>query len=468
MKFGAWLPDLDQYGHDGLVMARNVLPTPLGYGPVKTYSAVTTALPSAFRGGRTFRGVDGTVKLLVGTDDGLYSWSGTAWDSEVAGSYANDWQFAQFGDLAIAVQGAAPLKYTIGSGVGATLGGTPPNGKYITTVKDFVVIAGVDSANSTVYWSALNNAEGWTAGTDQSDIQIIPDGGEVTGLAGGEYMLVFQRDQIWRGQYVGTPYIFTFDKISQSIGCIAANSIAQAGRTIFFLSSRGFVSFTDGDIVLIGANKVDKTFFEFYSTADIEANVTVAVDPVRKLVIWAMPRRLWCYNWELDRWSDIEGDWFAVSTGATASFTLDQIDALYPGGVETVPGSFDDPIWQGGDPFLMIAANNGTLGSFGAETAQQATLMTPQIEVATGREIRIRSVRIDGDATASALVRIDARKRLGDSAVQSSSASIRGNGDTPVRASGRYIQATVVLAEGAEWSYAQGINYVQASGGARQ
>lgn len=77
-------------------------------------------------------------------------------------------------------------------------------------------------------------------------------------------------------------------------------------------------------------------------------------------------------------------------------------------------------------------------------------------------------MRIDSDITASALVRIDARKRLGDSAVQSSSTSIRTNGDTPVRASGRYMQATVVLAEGAEWSYAQGIDYVQASGGVRQ
>lgn len=221
MKIGSWLPDQPPHGHDGLVVARNVFATPMGYGPVKDYSAVTAALPETYQGGRVFIGIDGTVALLVGTSAGLYRYNGTGWDAEHADTYSNPWQFAQFGDLVIGAQGAAPVKYDISAGTAALLGGTPPNGKFITTVKDFVVIAGVDSANSTVYWSAINNAEGWTIGTDQADSQVIPDGGEVTGIAGGEYLLVFQREQIWRGQYVGTPLIYQFDKISQGVGCAA-------------------------------------------------------------------------------------------------------------------------------------------------------------------------------------------------------------------------------------------------------
>src|SRR3546814_442795 len=133
----------------------------------------------------------------------------------------------------------------------------------------------------------------------------------------------------------------------------------SAGRTVFFISSRGFCSITDGAINLIGANRTDTTFFSHYSTADIESSVTAAIDPIRKLVIWAMPRRLWCYNWELDRWADIEVDAFAVSTGATQRYTLEQIDVLYPGGLEAIPCSLDDPIFLGGEPFLMIVAEIG-------------------------------------------------------------------------------------------------------------
>lgn len=468
MKLGEWLPDQPLFGHDGLVHARNVFASPLGYEPVKAYSAVTTALPETYTGGKAFIGVDGTVKLLVGTAGGLYGYNGTTWDAEHAGSYSSPWQFAQFGDLVIGAQGGVPVKYDISSGTAGTLGGTPPNGRYITTVKDFVVISGVDSANSTVYWSAINNAEGWTVGTDQSDIQVIPDGGEVTGLAGGEYLLVFQREQIWRGQYVGVPFIFQFDKISQGVGCIAPNSIAQVGRTVYFIAQRGFMAFTDGQIQMIGANKVDRTFFNQYSVADIESQVSVAVDPIRKLVIWAMPRRLWCYNWELDRWSDVEGDFFAVSTGAETSFTLEQIEALYPGGIETVPGSLDDPIWSGGDPFLMIVAYGGTLGSFGASTTLEALISPAIMEPAKGRDIRIRSVRLDTDAVSGVRIEIEARKRLGDAATVYQSNSIRGNGDMPIRASGRYVQPRLIFQEDATWSYLNGFDFVQAAGGARQ
>ncbi|GLV28194.1 hypothetical protein TomTYG75_07170 [Sphingobium sp. TomTYG75] len=468
MKLGPWLPDQPNYGHDGLVHARNVFATPLGYEPVKAYSAITTALASTYQGGRAFIGIDGTVALLAGTAAGLYRWTGTAWDLEHSDTFTNPWQFAQFGDKVIGVQGAEPVEYDIAAGTAGLLGGTPPNGKFITTVKDFVVISGVDSANSTVYWSAINNSESWTPGTDQSDFQVIPDGGEVTGLAGGEYLLIFQRDQIWRGQYVGVPFIFQFDKISQGVGCIAPKSIVQVGRTVYFVSQRGFMAFTDGDIKMIGANKVDTTFFAQYSVADIESSVSVAVDPIRKLVIWAMPRRLWCYNWELDRWTDIEGSFFAVSTGAAASYTLDDIDALYPGGIETVPGSFDDPIWQGGDPFLLIAADDGTLGSFGASTTLEALISPALMDIGKGRDIRIRSVRLDTDAVSGVRLEIEARKRLGDSSTVYLSNSIRANGDMPIRASGRYVQPRLIFQEDAEWSFINGFDFVQAAAGGRQ
>jgi hypothetical protein len=453
VKFGEWLPDLPAYGHDGLTVARNVFPTALGYEPVKAYSAVTGALPSAWMGGRTFIGVDGTVVPLAGTNAGLYAYISGAWTNKYSASYSNKWQFAQFGDLAIGVQGAAPVKYTIASATGALLGGSPPNGAFITTAKDFVVISGVDSANSTVYWSAINNPEGWTPGTGQSDTQVLPDGGKVTGLAGGEYMLVFQRDQIWRGQYVGPPFIFQFDKVSQGIGCIAPNSIVQAGRTVYFLSSRGYCSFTD---------------FRQYSAAEIEDNVSAAIDPVRKLAVWAMPRRLWVHNFELGRWSDIEGSFTGVTTDATRSYTLEQISALYPGGIETIPGSLDDPIWSGGTSFLSIVAEDGTLGSFGSQTNLQAALTMALMEPAKGRDIRIRAARLDSDATGDVTLNIEGRHRLGDSPTAYSGSSIRMNGDMPIRASGRYVQPSITFAEGADWTYAQGLDFVMASPGARQ
>jgi len=464
MKFGPWLPDLPEFGHEGLVLARNVFATPLGYGPVKSYSAVTEALPSTWRGGKAFVGVDGTSVFLAGLDTGLYSYASGVWTQEVAGSYTGKWQFAQFGDLAIATQGGAPLKYTITSGAGTTLGGTPPNGRFVSTVKDFVFISGVADENSTVYWCAINNVEGWTVGTDQSDKQRLPDGGEITGQAGGEYALVFQRDQIWRAQYVGPPFIYQFDKVAQGVGCIAPNSICQAGRTVFFLSARGFCSFTDGAVELIGANQIDTTFFAQYGQPDIETSISAAVDPIRKLAVWSMPSRLWAYNFELKRWTDVEEDIFGVSTGTTVSVSLEDIDTLFPGGIDTVPGSLDDPIYKGGVPFLAVIANDGSIGTFGSQTNLEAYLKTAQLEPVKGRDTRIRAVRVDTDGYSDVWASLETRKRLGDAPTTSTGSNTRGNGDIPVRGSGRYIQPTVRFLEGADWSFAEGFEMIAARG----
>lgn len=470
MKLGPWRPDLAAFGHDGLVTARNVFPTLAGYEPVKAYSPVTVALGEAWNGGGSFRASDGTVALLAGTAIDLYVYSGTAWTSTAVGVYSSRWQFAQFGDLVISVMGSAPKKYTLTTGVTAALGGSPPNAKYVATVKDFVAMAGVDSANSTVYWSAINNAESWTPGTGQSDTQVIPDGGAITGLAGGEYLLVFQRNAIWRAQYVGVPFIFQFDKIVDGIGCTSPYSIVQIGRTVYFWSQRGFMSITDGQIDPIGAQQVDKTFIEQYSTAEIESNIWGTADPVRKQIVWAMPERLWCFNWDQGhdkRWIDVEADVFGVFQGLTSNKTLEQIAVLYPA-IEDVPYPLDDPIWSGGEPFLGIAANDRTLGSFGSGTNLRAEIASAYMEPIKGRDTRIRSVRVDSDVTSNMVVSLNCRDRMGDSDVQSISGAVRSNGDAAVRARGRYVQPTLVFAEGAAWTFVNGFEIVQAAGGARQ
>lgn len=467
MKFGPWRPDLAPYGHDGLVMARNVFPTLAGYEPVKAYSPVTAALSEAWTGGGAFKASDGTVALLAGTAANLYKYTDPTWTGTSAGSYSSRWQMAQFGDLVICCMGSAPKKYSLTAGTTAALGGSPPNARYVTTVKDFVVMSGVDSANSTVYWSAINNAEGWTPGTDQSDTQVIPDGGAITGITGGEYLLVFQRNAIWRAQYVGVPFIFTFDRISNGIGCTSPYSIVQIGRTVYFWSQRGFMSITDGEIKPIGAQQVDKTFLEQYSTAEIESNIWSAADPVKKQIIWAMPDRLWCYNWELDRWSDIEEDVFGVFQGMTSNWTLEQIAALYPA-IEDVPYPFDDPRWQGGQPFLGIAANDMTLGSFGSETTLRAEVVQTYVEPIPGKDARFWMMRLEGDATSGVTVTANTRQRLGDSDTIYTGGTIRNSGDIPIRASGRYVQMRVVFPQGTTWTYAHGLNIVDASLGGRR
>jgi hypothetical protein len=56
---------------------------------------------------------------------------------------------------------------------------------------------------------------------------------------------------------------FQFPEITPNFGCASSGSIAQAGRTIFFFSDRGFVALDDGTALRpIGNEKFDQSFRE--------------------------------------------------------------------------------------------------------------------------------------------------------------------------------------------------------------
>lgn len=464
--FGAWLPDLPQIGHPGLIMARNVYASPLGYRPVKALSSVTGALPVAWTGGGSFTGPDGTTATLAGTNGGLYAYITGSWTLKYSGSYSAAWQFAQFGSIVIGVNGGAPVKYTIAAASGAALGGSPPSASMIAIVRDFVFLAGDGSANATVSWSSINNAEGWTIGTNQCDKQPLPDGGPITGLAGGEYGLVFQETAIHRFSYVGSPVIFQRDKVSDGIGCIARGAVASHGRMTFFLSQRGFYVAEDGSVAPIGQDQVNDTFWNTYSRSEVQANIRCAIDPKRTLVMWSMPGRIWCYNWTLQRWTDFDlPGVMGISTGSNSAVSLETIDTLYPSGIDSVPYSLDDPIFSGGETMLTVAKSDNIIYSFGSSTSLGATFQLPWLEIFPGRTTRIRRSRVETDATTGLTLTIDGMPRLGSTPTTVQAMTITSTGHTPIRIFNRYLRPKVEIAEGTVWNFAKGLDFEAAPGG---
>ncbi len=459
------MPDQPPHGHDGLVTARNCYYLEGGYKPVKDVSAFTAALAAGWKGGGYFKGIGGNNKLLAGTNSGLNEYSGSAWALDFAAARTAPWFFGQFGDLVIAANGGAPTKYTLATSTGAALAGSPPTASMITIVDPgFVFLAGNSSAVSTVYWSGLEAPETWTVGTNQCDIQPLPDGGPVTGLAGGEYGLAFQADAIHQFAYVGGATIFNRRKVSSQIGCMTHGSIAQAGKKIFFLHRRGFYMYEDGGLAPIGKGRVDRTFLDTYSVSEIEANLRAAVDPDRSLVMWSMPDRLWIYNWDRDRWTDVLiPGLVGISTGASSSVTLETIAVSYPA-IEDVPVSFDDASWQGGSPVLLLAKSDNILYSLGSSSNLEAIFRLPQIEMYPGREAHVRNFRLIGDPVGCS-VSIDARRRLADMPVNTVAVSLRDNGDVPIRSSGRYLQPQITLGAASVWTYLQGFDMEARAGG---
>jgi hypothetical protein len=461
--YGPYEPDKPEHLSKGLEVADNVYPSPDGYRPFKAFDAVTEALPDTFQGAGAFVGSDGTVQLLAGTASDLYKFSATlSWTSVLGSLSADRWYFTQFNDHVIATNGGAPVDVDILAGTAALLGGSPPNAKLCTTVRDFVVLAD----GNTVTWSGFEDRAGWTAGLNQSGSKPMLSGGLVTGLTGGEYGLVFQRSQITRMSYVGVPTVWQWDVVSENIGCISPGSLAQVGDMRFFLSDRGFMKTDGSGVTPIGAERIDRTFLALYNQNDIDDFMYSGADPKNHIVVWAMPGKLWIYNYILDQWSTSTQDVRAAFVGFTAGVTLDDLDAIYPD-LDAMTPSLDDPIFLGGLPqFLAVNAAN-EIGTFKGDNLE-ATLDPPNLELVTGREARVSQLRPLTDATSGLTIRVTAKARLGDLGTETSFATMQDSGDIDCRISGRYLRPKVTIAAGADWSYFQGLDLNIVHGGGRR
>lgn len=341
IAFKEWLPDQPSI-LDSVSEANNVIPLAVGYGPFK--SAVTFSGAALEDLNNCFAAkLDNDVFIFAGGATKLFKVDNgdlSMVDESKSGGYTgtNRWQFLQFGTLAIASNGSEKIQsYDVNSSTAfADVSSDAPIAKYITAVRDFVVAGNIGAGTSPnkVQWSGINDASTWTStATSQSDYQIIPDGGDITGVVGGEFGIVFLEKAIVRMSYIGSPLIFQFDTISRNVGCIEGNSIAQYAGTAYFLSDDGFYATNGQTLTGIGSEKVDRYFFNNANIGDIDS-ISAAVDPERNLVIWnytnvSGSRSLLIYNFETQKWCEADTDVDYLSTLATPGATLDGLDAAY-------------------------------------------------------------------------------------------------------------------------------------------
>jgi hypothetical protein len=211
-----------------------------------------------------------------------------------------------------------------------------PKAKYVAVVRDFVVSANLDVGTNSnkLQWSDIANESYWSPGAaSQSDFQIIPDGGSIMGLTGGEIGLILMERAIVRMSYIGSPLIFQFDTIARGVGCLEGNSITKYSNMTYFLGEEGFYSCDGTSVTPIGNEKIDRWFFDNLDMS-LLYTISATTDPSKKLVIWDFPtasgRAFLIYNWQVGKWSS--GTTSVTKIGVAAASvakTLESLDADY-------------------------------------------------------------------------------------------------------------------------------------------
>ena len=288
-----------------------------------------------------------------------------------AGSYGNvgagkvtpkEWNFTTYGNQVMATNYFDPIQVwdpTAGAFADlltkevATGGIVSVKARFIATIRSFLVVANVnpdseggaglaatDARVYTLWWSGSGEPSKFyelDLPTLSSFAQLVSLPGEITGLVGGEYGIVFKRNSVWRMNFVGGLQLWTWDQVSASTGCAYPRSIVSVGNTVYFWGPTGI--FVIGDAAMMSRsgqviNKIstqllDKYLFDeaFEETAlrqptsqqDTENTsvVSAGFDPYSGLVWWAYTRvgdnyhrcnDILVFNPQTDRFTTLTGE----------------------------------------------------------------------------------------------------------------------------------------------------------------
>jgi hypothetical protein len=509
IPFGPWRPDAATLNAPLVTIAQNVLPSPQGFrplpGPVvvensagltvtddaleaitddtgETVTTDPTSLDGRCRGAVTVILEDGSSASFAGTVANLYQLqSASNWLNATrtsGGSYSTAsgerWRFEVFGDNLIATNFIDDVqKFDITGGTNfAALGGSPPKARYIAVVREFVVLGCIYGDERKVHWSAIGNSEGWTAGTNSSDVQTFPSGGPVRGLIGGEVGYVFQDDRVSRMIFApGTPEVFQFDEVEGGRGLKAANSLVRLAREAFYFGGDGFYRFDlgSGASAPIGVGKWANWFLGDLR-AGTEGEILGAVSPRDRVIVWAYisrqngtttPDRVVFYDWSLDEATFANIDVEAIAQWLSQGYTLDTMNAF--GSLDTLPYSLDAPFWKAGTSLLALFSVDHKL-SYLQGSNMAAEFITAEGQGDQRMLITATRPHIDSAATTVAVV---GRERDGDGYTFGADEVMEDTGEVPAWVSGNIFAARIRVPTDETWTYAKGISATMKRAGKR-
>ena len=455
IAFGEWMPD--QPGISGaLTDAKNVVSQAIGYGPLPTAATFSDEASENLTTLVAGKSPDNATKLFAAGSTKIFDVSGFGALTDVSksggytpSSFGDRFRFTQFGNVIIGTNNNDPMQaYTLGTSTAfADLAAGAPICKFLTVVRDFVVTA-FTTESSTVYpsrvrWSGINDETTWgSSQVTQADFQDIADGGQIVGIRGGEFGLIFMEKGISRMSYIGTPFIFQFDNISRGKGCIAAGSIAQTQGVTFFLSDDGFYMCDGQQIQGIGSEKVDRWFFANSDETQYET-MSAAVDPVRKLIIWNFKtifaqRQLLIYNFKTQKWTYGDAGADFISDASTSAVTLEGLDSISTS-IDALPVSLDSLLYVGGKYFL-----GGTSGAYvvtynGAPATGQ--LITGDLNPGGRSVVTLARPQIDNG---SATVSVASRTLLSEGVNFGSAVAADSENRVSLRSNGNYHRFKVI------------------------
>lgn len=476
VPLGSYVPDLSPLvAQKGVLKALNATPTSGGWASVPSLVPVSgaDAIDNYARGAISGIDLSGDAFNFVGDESKLYRVIETgATDLSRAAGYSaaslTRWEFAVFGETIFATNFNDPMQYYDLRGSSlfddvANLANAPavPRAKHIAVIDNFLVAGNIydpvsGPIGNGISWSAVNAALAWpTRGEDlavslQSDQQQLEgNGGPVNAvIAGSEVGAVFQKDAIWRMDYVGGDVVFHLRRVEPDHGLLAPGFAVALGRNVFFLSEDGFRMFNYTASQPVGKDRVDSTFFADLKQEYID-RVSISKHPDKTLVYIlypgsgadseGTPNKLLIYDYVLNEFGhgDLDAEVLVNSVTPTASLDAPATTGD-PDDLVSDTDSFDDRLAPAGSRTIGAYNSSHILSGFSGPPPD-AVFESGHLELVPGSRAFMKEVRplVDG---AEVTVQVAATSTRKQDMVFGREIAQTDDGNCPIRRDGRYHQ----------------------------
>ena len=171
---------------------------------------------------------------------------------------ATDWTLDNFGSYLVACPAGGAIYYYDPNGqlqnaqiVGGS--GSLVNSGIFVAMPQRQIIAYGSSFNlqadpMLVRWCDVGDFTNWIASsTNQAGSYRIPTGSKiVAGIQGPQQGLLWTDLDLWAMQYVGTPFVYSFNKIGSNCGAVSRHCTGQLNGAVYWMSQRQFFMMMGG------------------------------------------------------------------------------------------------------------------------------------------------------------------------------------------------------------------------------
>ncbi|OOZ38342.1 hypothetical protein, partial [Solemya elarraichensis gill symbiont] len=373
LSFLGFAPDIDPHAEGVITDCEDMIPDPQGFksAPVQVDTDYA-ALAATCRGAALVVKIDGTRRFFAGTAAALFEGSGGMWTDVTrtsGGAYnvgtSYSWQFAQFGDITIAVNDGDTMQ-SIGAGSDfADITGAP-KAALVEVVNNFVIVAdtedGVYGDQGDRWWcSAKDDYSDWTPAisTQCTTGRLVEVSGPILALKRlGNNLVAYKETGIFIGQYVGSPAVWSWSLVPGDIGVQSPDSVVDIGGAHLFIGNEEIYYFDGTRPVPIG-NDVKNWFFDDLDISYIQ-DITSLHDRANSLVYWfyhsdgaagTLDTAL-VYNYKYKKWGKASYSAEAAVEVVLGGMTYDDLGSSYTTYDDLPNVAYDSPLFKADEPVL--------------------------------------------------------------------------------------------------------------------